>query len=416
MTAPTIRPVRFLGMFNEIARLGATEAGGVHRLAASAEDAAARDRLTGWFTALGMRTLIDPIGNMAGMLELAGPNAPVVMAGSHLDSQPQGGRFDGALGVVAACEAASVLRDAAAAGKLSARCNLAVTNWTSEEGARFQPSLLGSSVFVGGMAQAEALERIDRDGMALGEALRAIGYSGQATLPHPAAYVELHIECGPLLEKAGDRLGVFTRYWGAVKHRLAFIGEQAHTGPTPMAERRDALLGAAYLIASLREMSEQAPGVLHTSTGRIDVSPNSPNVVPAEAVLFVELRSVEPDVLAWAEAQLRQRATAAAAKACVTLDWRAVAHRPAGRFHQGVIAICEEAARSVGVPARRLATVPGHDAISLSSICPAAMLVVPSLGGVCHSAAEFTADDDIVLGTEMLTRVLWCLCRYGVPE
>jgi N-carbamoyl-L-amino-acid hydrolase len=321
-----------------------------------------------------------------------------------------GGRFDGALGVVAACAAATALREGAGPW----RCNLAVVNWTSEEGARFQPSLLGSSVFTGAMTAQAALAKADRDGVCLADALAAIGYAGQDTLPRPSAYMELHIECGPELERHGERLGVFTGYWGAVKHRLAFIGAQAHTGPTPMAERRDALLGAAYLIAALRDMAEAAPGTLHTSTGRIDVSPNSPNVVPAEAVLFVELRSLDPEVLAWAEAELPRAAAAAARRAQVALQWRAVERRPAGRFDAGLLARCALAAREMGITPRALATVPGHDAISLAAICPAAMLVVPSVGGICHHPAEFTARDDIVLGAEMLTRVLARLCREGI--
>jgi N-carbamoyl-L-amino-acid hydrolase len=401
-------------MFDEMAAIGGTAQGGVHRLAASAEDGAARDRLRRWFDALGMRTVVDAVGNMAGILDLAGPEAPVVMAGSHLDSQPQGGRFDGALGVVAACEAAAVLRDAAATGRLSACCNLAVVNWTSEEGARFQPSLLGSAVFAGSIHQDEARDRRGHDGISLGEALQAIGYAGQSALPRPAAYIELHIECGPMLDQLGERIGLFTQYWGSVKRRAAFLGEQAHTGPTPMAARRDALLGAAHLIMALREMADEAPAILHTSVGRIDVSPNSPNVVPAEAVLFVELRSADPDALDWAEEELGRRAVQAAGRAGVTLEWRGTERRPAGRFDAGLTATCMAEIAGIGLTARSLATVPGHDAISLSAVCPAAMLVVPSVGGVCHHPAEFTAAQDIVLGTEALTRVLWRLCRDGV--
>jgi N-carbamoyl-L-amino-acid hydrolase len=403
---------RFLRNFTAMASIGATPPGGVHRLAASADDGAARDLLATWFDALGMRVHVDAIGNMAGVLDLAGAGAPLVMAGSHLDSQPNGGRFDGALGVVAACEAASVLRDTAT----PCRCNLAVANWTGEEGARFQPSLLGSSVFAGTMPAAEALERRDREGTSVAAALDAIRHRGTDVLPRPDAYLELHVECGPELEQAGARLGRFTGYWGAIKHRVAFIGAQAHTGPTPMAMRRDALLGAAYLVAALRDMAARAPGVLHTSTGRIDVSPNSPNVVPAEAVLFVELRGLDPAVLDWAEAELTREAASAAERANVALEWRATERRPAGRFDPGLLDLCAAEAAAIGVTVRDLATVPGHDAISLAAICPSAMLVVPSVGGICHHPDEFTREDDLVLGTEVLTRALWRLCHDGLAR
>ena len=397
-----------------MAAVGATGDGGVHRLAGSVPDGAARDVLRSWFTALGLRTLIDPVGNMAGVLELAGPDAPVIMAGSHLDSQPHGGRFDGALGVVAACEAGNVLKDAAQSNALAARCNLAVVNWTGEEGARFQPSLLGSAVFAGSIEIEAALAQQDGDGVTLGSCLQSIGYAGSDALPSPAAYLELHIECASALDEAGARLGLFTRFWGSSKHRVEFQGVQAHTGPTPMAERKDALLGAAYLIAALRRMTDDAPGVLHTSVGRLEVSPNSPNVVPASAILFVELRSADPAVLTWAEAALADCAKRAAVQARVTLVWRGIERRPAGAFDAGLLALCAEEAGALTTFLPELATVPGHDAISLARLCPSAMVVVPSVGGVCHHPSEFTASDDVVLGTRALTGVLWRLCEQGV--
>ena len=396
-----------------MAAVGATASGGVHRLAASMADGEARDLLAHWLTELDMRLVIDEVGNMAGTLALADPDAPVIMAGSHLDSQPFGGRFDGALGVVAAVEAAAVLRAASRAGALQGRANLAVVNWTGEEGARFQPSLLGSAVFTGAIKSASALAKQDGNGVTLGAALQAIGYAGSGALPRPAAYVELHIECETALERAGERLGVFTRYWGSVKHRVEFLGEATHTGPTPMAARRDALLGAAYLIAALRQMTDDASGVLHSSVGRIEVSPNSPNVVPAAVVLFVELRSADPDVLEWAEAELARRAPEAADRAGVELAWRGVERRPTGCFDAGLLALCAEVVTGLTSAAPELGTVPGHDAISLARICPAAMLVVPSVGGVCHNPAEFTAPEDAVLGAEALTRILWRLCEQG---
>lgn len=395
--------------------IGATPAGGVHRMAATPADGAARDLLRGWMQDLGMRVCIDPIGNMTGLLDLAGPGAPVVMAGSHLDSQPQGGRFDGALGVVAACAAAHDVLDQVRAGALRPRCNLAVANWTGEEGARFQPSLLGSSAFAGTHELDWALARTDGEGISLGTALQAIGYAGADALPRPAAYVELHVECGRVLEDAGERLGVFTRYWGASKQRITFIGEAAHTGPTPMAQRRDALLGAARLLLALRDMADRASGLLHSSAGRIEVQPNSPNVVPAEVTMFTELRSPEPDVLAWAEAELARQALAAADGAGVQHLAGPVERRPAGAFDPGLAALAKHAAATLGHAVHRLDTVAGHDAVSLAALCPSVMLVVPSVGGVCHNPAEFTHPEDVALGASLLARTLALLCTDGVP-
>lgn len=408
-------PGRLRQMLGAMEAVGATPAGGVHRMAATPADGAARDLLRGWMQDLDMQVCVDPVGNMAGLLDLAGPGAPVVMTGSHLDSQPQGGRFDGALGVVAACAAAREVQDQVRAGTLHSRCNLAVVNWTGEEGARFQPSLLGSGTYAGTLELEWALARRDGEGVSLGAALQAIGYAGSGALPRPAAYVELHIECGQVLDAAGARLGVFTRYWGASKRRVTFIGEAAHTGPTPMARRRDALLGAARLALALRDMADRAPGLLHSSAGRIEVQPNSPNVVPAEAALFTELRSPEPDVLAWAEAELARQTALAGEAAGVRHRAGPVERRPAGTFDPRLAALAGQEAAAMGHTAQQLDTVAGHDAVSLAALCPSLMLVVPSVGGVCHNPAEFTHPEDVALGAALLAHTLARLCRDGVP-
>lgn len=298
---------------------------------------------------------------------------------------------------------------------LRPHCNLVVVNWTGEEGARFQPSLVGSGAYTGALPLDWALSRTDGDGISLGAALQAIGYAGTGALPRPAAYVELHIECGRVLDDAGHRLGVFTRYWGASKQRITFLGEAAHTGPTPMPRRRDALLGAARLIVAVRDMADRAPGLLYSSAARIEVHPNSPNVVPAEVTLFIELRSPEPDVLAWAETELTRQALLAAQSAAVQHRPGPVDRRPAGAFDVGLAMIAGQEAAAMGHTVQHLDTIAGHDAISLAAICPSLMLVVPSVGGICHNPAEFTRPEDVVLGVALLTRTLARLCADGVP-
>ena len=415
MTPTMISPGRLSALMSALEQHGGTPDGGMHRLTLSPADGAARNHLAAWMRAQDLRVVVDGIGNMFGVLEWAGADAPLIMSGSHLDSQPHGGRFDGAYGVAAACEALTAVRARAMAEGLSPRCNLAVVNWTNEEGARFQPSLLGSSVYVGQMVLADALGRRDGDGVTVAEALAAIGYAGTAAPPAPAAYVELHVECQSELEKAGEHFGAVVRHWGAVKYRLAFIGRQAHTGPTPMAERRDALFGAAHLICALRAMANRAPGTLHTSAGRIEVRPNSPNVVPAEAVLFIELRSPDPAVLSWAEAALSEAVRAAEAVAGIGSEVRFIDRRPAGPFDAALVALAEHEAAALGHPTRRLDTIAGHDAIPMAAVCPSVLLMVPSVGGVCHHPDEFTHPDDVVLGADILARVLWRLCIDGVP-
>jgi beta-ureidopropionase / N-carbamoyl-L-amino-acid hydrolase len=408
---------RFHTMMAEVARFGATPKGGLHRLAVSAEDKQARDWFTAWIKANGLRPFVDVVGNIIGVLELAGQDAPVVLTGSHLDSQPYGGRFDGAYGVVAACEAVLTVKEAANRGSLAAVRNLGVVSWTNEEGARFQPSLIGSSVYAGTLTAETALAVRDGEGIALGQALAMIGYDGRDRPPRATAYVELHVECGPELDRSGRSLGVFTGWWGAVKARVCVYGEQAHTGPTAMALRKDALYGASLLIAAVRGLSDEAnrggEERLYTSVGRLEVEPNSPNVVPGRATLFIELRSPDAVVLTTAEASLQRLVGQIAGTTGLAVAVEDIARRPAGRFDGSLVQMAERSARQAGHEALHLSTVAAHDAIPLASICPSVVIVAPSVGGVCHREDEFTKAEDLEAGLAALTDMLATLCAGG---
>jgi N-carbamoyl-L-amino-acid hydrolase len=390
----------------EQAMIAATPEGGVDRPALTQGDGAARDWLRDRFDELGMRTVVDGIGNMFGCLELAGPEAPWVMTGSHLDSQPKGGRFDGAYGVVAGLVGADAMKRAVASGAIVPRANLAVSNWTNEEGARFQPSLIGSSVYVGSMTLADALAVKDGEGISIGSALEAIGYRGTGVPPRPSAYVEMHVECAAELEVAGLVASPFTRYWGATKIRARFTGVQAHTGPTPMERRRDALLGAAYLIADLRELCASASTTLYTSVGRIETVPNSPNSVVAEATLWVELRSPEQQVLVWAEEQFLRILDRAAARAEVMGRVLHTERRRAGTFDADLCRMVEAAMAAEGLSGIRLSTIAAHDAIRVAEICPSVVVAVRSIGGICHNAVEYSHPEDLAAGARILVHVL----------
>lgn len=405
---------RLQAMMEAMRPFGGGPEGAMTRLSLSAEDGQARDWLAAWFTANGFAPRVDAIGNQFGFLELAGPHAPVVMVGSHLDSQPNGGRFDGTLGVLSACEAIRAVREALKGNGHAARCNFAVANWTNEEGARFQPSLLGSSVFTGAAELDWALERRDGDGVTVREALAAIGYAGKDEVAVPDAFIELHIEGGPFLERENQRFGAFTRFWGATKYRLAFLGRQAHTGPTPMAERRDALLAGAHVIVGLKALAGDYGAALHTSVGRLEVYPNSPNTVPGESVLFIELRSGAPDILEQAETRLKAMIEAAAAESEVGYEVRSIDRRAAGEMDAGLLRLAEAAARANGVPTPHLDTIGGHDAVSLSAVCPAIVLAVPSVGGVMHHPTEFTRSEDQAFGTQILADMLMMLATQGL--
>ncbi|TCL90734.1 N-carbamoyl-L-amino-acid hydrolase [Rhizobium sp. PP-WC-2G-219] len=409
-----INSARLQTMMDDVSTFGGGPGGSMTRLTLSPEDGQARDWLGRWFSQNGFELEVDAIGNQFGKVMLAGSNAPVVMVGSHIDSQPNGGRFDGALGVVAACEAILAVRERLKAENKLSACNFQVVNWTNEEGARFQPSLLGSSVFTGAADLDWALDRADGDGVTVRQSLEAIGYAGRDKVKIPDLLLELHIEGDSHLFDSGERFGIFTRYWGATKYRLAFLGRQAHTGATPMAERKDATLAAAYLIVDLKMIANEHGLDLHTSVGRLEVYPNSPNVVPAEAVLFIELRSGSPEVLAEAERKMKIKIEEAAAKAGVTHEVRSIDRRKAGSFAPGLIKLAADVAAYHDQTARQLDTIGGHDAVAVSDVCPAVVLAVRSRDGVIHHPTEYTAPEDQALGTQILADMLYKIASEGI--
>ncbi|MFT4115344.1 Zn-dependent hydrolase [Bradyrhizobium sp.] len=414
--AAPIDPARLKAMMDKVSTFGGEPNGAMNRLTLSKTDGQARDWLGSWFRDQGFEQQIDAIGNQFGKLPLAGANAPVVMVGSHIDSQPNGGRFDGALGVISACEAVLAVSERLKAENRLSACNFQVVNWTNEEGARFQPSLLGSSVFAGAAELEWALDRKDGDGVTVRQSLAEIGYAGTDKVARPDALIELHIEGDDKLFKTGETFGVFTRYWGATKYRLAFLGQQAHTGPTPMALRKDAVLAAAYLIADLKELAGAHGLDLHTSVGRLEVFPNSPNTVPSEAVLFIELRSGSPETLAEAEASMKESIASAAAKANVGYEVRSIDRRRAGGFAPGLIKLAEQVAAGKGQSARRLDTIGGHDAVAMSEVCPSIVMAVRSQNGVIHHPTEFTTPEDQAVGTQILADMLYALACDGVQS
>ncbi len=412
--AAPIDPSRLEAMMEKVSMFGGKPNGAMTRLTLSKTDGLARDWLGGWFRDHQFEQQIDAIGNQFGKLSLAGANAPTVMVGSHIDSQPNGGRFDGALGVISACEAVLAVSERLKAEGRLAACNFQVVNWTNEEGARFQPSLLGSSVFAGAAELEWALDRTDGDGITVRQSLAEIGYAGTAEVARPDALIELHIEGDGELFGANEKFGVFTRFWGATKYRLAFLGEQAHTGPTPMAQRKDALLAAAYLMADLRQLADEYGPDLHTSVGRLEVFPNSPNTVPSEAVLFIELRSGSAEILAQAESKMKEHIRVAANRAGTGYEVRSIDRRRAGGFAPGLVRLAERVAARRGEAARHLDTVGGHDAVAMSGVCPSIVMAVRSKDGVIHHPTEYTSPEDHAAGTQILADMLYALACDGL--
>jgi N-carbamoyl-L-amino-acid hydrolase len=400
----------FEALFRQSSAIGATPAGGLHRLSASVEDGQVRDLFCAWLTEHGFAVHVDAVGNIFGLITFD-PAAPFILCGSHLDSQPSAGRFDGIYGVLAGAVAiASLARQMRERGETPA-CNLAVVNWTNEEGARFQPSLIGSSVFTGAMGLDEAWACRDGDGVTLKDALRAIGYLGDRRVELAVAgYVEIHVEQGPQLESQGLAIGVVRETWAALKNRVRFDGEQNHTGPTPMAARRDALLAAAHAITAVRAEVELHGLALHSSVGRLEIYPNSPNVVPSKVTALIEYRSQDVALLAAAGERLHALLDAIAVKTNTGFEIESSVLREPTQLHPGFADLAYRVGQELGLPIGNSVTVSGHDAISLNRKYPACLVFIPSSNGVSHNEAEYTRDEDMRHGVRMLTALLYRAC------
>lgn len=390
------------------ARIGATPDGGVCRLTATPEDGAARSRLAAEMVHRRLGLHVDAIGNMFGIAALAPSSREAVIVGSHLDSQPTGGRYDGVYGVLAGLLAieAVALRAAAEPGK--ARRNLVLANWTNEEGARFQPSLTGSSVFAGTLALDAALALTDGEGQTLGEALGAIGYRGTEDLPlEPRCYVELHVEQGALLEEEGVEIGVVTGCWAARKLSLIFRGEPSHTGPTRMARRRDALRAAARAIELHYQLIEASGSGAHASAARITVYPNSPNVTPSQVQVWFEFRHEEAAMTVALGERFLAGVRTAIEPLGVDIEIAVDERRGTAALDPQGAALTLASARDLGLSAMEMKTIAGHDALALNRRMPASLIFVPSHNGLSHTPAEFTEPAALDKGLAVLTEVLW---------
>lgn len=393
---------RLITRLDALAAIGATPEGGCRRLALSDEDKAGRDWLCAQMTALGLDVKVDAIGNIVGILRGQEPG-PAVIMGSHIDTVATGGRFDGALGVVAGLEVIASLRDLG----LQPKRDVAVIAFTNEEGARFQPDMLGSYVWLGGMSVAEGQAQQDADGFVLGTELRRIGYEG-AEKPgflKAQAYFELHIEQGPVLEREGGGIGAVTGIQGITWLEMTFGGQPNHGGTTPMKYRKDAGLAAARLNVFAHGVTTRIPGQL-ANMGFIRVEPGNVNVVPETVTVTLDLRNPDQARLDAAEAEIRAYAEAIAAEAGVSVSMRDLARFPPTPFNEAMIGKVEGAAKALDLPVRRMISGAGHDAQMMAQLCPTAMIFVPSIGGLSHNPKEFSEAADMVAGANILLAVV----------
>jgi N-carbamoyl-L-amino-acid hydrolase len=394
----------------DLARIGATPKGGVKRLALTEVDRAGRDRFVAWAREAGLQTRVDAIGNIfAARNGTQVGTAPVVM-GSHLDSQPSGGKFDGAYGVLAGLEVVRTLNDAG----IRTRAPLEVAAWTNEEGSRFTPTMMGSGVFIGAHPLEEVLAQKDLDGVSVQEALQRIGYAGTASPHKVGAYFEAHIEQGPVLEATRTTIGVVQGALGQRWFDVIVTGQDSHAGPTPMETRRDALLAASRLVVEVNRIATTFPDYARGTVGQMQVKPNSRNVVPGEVRMSTEFRSASDATLSSMVEEYRRVAKTIEAACRVSVDIREVVYFPPSHFAPELVGAVRNAAQALGLPHRDIVSGAGHDAVYLSRVAPTAMIFIPCEGGISHNEIESATQEDLAAGCNVLLHAV--LARAGVAS
>lgn len=396
-----------------LAEIGATPKGGVRRITLTDLDRQGRERFRSWCEAAGLTVRVDAIGNMFARRPGRDPNRKPVLMGSHLDSQPSGGKFDGALGVLAGLEVIRAMNELG----IETEAPLEVVNWTDEEGTRFGHSLMGSGVWSGVYALPETLKIKDVEGVTVGEALDAVGFAGpEKAEPFPAdAYFELHIEQGPILEKEGKQIGIVTGAQAQVWYDCIAYGQDSHAGTTPPSMRRDALVAAARVIALVDEMMRARGEDGRGTVGYLQVIPNSRNVVPGEVRFSAEFRhpdSAEIDRIADAFPEAAQKAIAGTS---ARLDVTELFRFPAQPFDPSCVDLVRKAAAQNGYSAREIVSGAGHDAVYVARRVPTAMIFTPCKDGLSHNEEESIMPEEAEAGCQVLFDAVLARANRRLP-
>ncbi|HSG75183.1 MAG TPA: Zn-dependent hydrolase [Burkholderiales bacterium] len=389
---------RLWGSLMELAQIGATPKGGVRRLTLTEEDRRARDLFARRAREAGLAVDVDAIGNIFARRAGADPSLPPVAMGSHLDSQPSGGKFDGAYGVMAGLEVLRTLNDAGVA----TRAPMEVVSWTNEEGSRFQPVMMGSGVFANVFSLEHVRAQKDLDGVAVGDALQAIGYAGAARPHRLGAYFEAHIEQGPVLENENKTIGVVQGALGQRWYDVTVTGQDAHAGPTPMELRRDALIGASRLVLEVNRIARTFPDYARGTVGFMQVQPNSRNVIPGEVRTSVDFRNAKAATLDAMCEELKRAARVIESECRVLIELRETVYFRPCEFDAGLVAGVREAASALGYSHRDIVSGAGHDAVYVARVAPTAMIFIPCEGGISHNEIESAAPADLTAGGNVL--------------
>ncbi|MDP1752670.1 MAG: Zn-dependent hydrolase [Reyranella sp.] len=394
---------RLLGALDELARIGAIEGGGCARLALTDEDKLGRNLVVGWMKALGLDVRIDAIGNVIG-LRAGRENLAPVMTGSHIDTVRTGGRYDGNYGVLAGLEVVRALNEA----KITTRRPIAVAFFTNEEGARFQPDMLGSLVYAGGLGLNEAYAAADKEGISVGDELRRIGYLGPvspgALKPH--AFLELHIEQGPILDEEKVQIGVVESVQGISWTEYTVTGVSNHAGTTPMRLRRDAGFLAASVNVFARKLAWEMGGNQVATMGALALRPNLINVVPNRVVFTVDLRNTDEAKLKEAEVRVAAHIAEVAKAERVEVEAEVLARFEPVIFDAKLVDRVERHAKALALSTRRMPSGAGHDAQMMQRLCPTAMIFVPSVAGLSHNVKEHTEAVDLAAGGQVLLNLM----------
>ena len=394
---------RLLGALDELAAIGAIDGGGCARLALTDEDRAGRDLVVDWMNDLGLDVRVDAIGNVIG-LRAGRENLAPIMTGSHIDTVRTGGRYDGNYGVLAGLEIVRVLNEA----NVTTRRPIAVAFFTNEEGARFQPDMMGSLTYVGGIGLNEAYAAVDKEGASVGDELRRIGYLGAAKpgAIRPHAFVELHIEQGPILDEEKVRIGVVESVQGISWTEYTVTGVSNHAGTTPMRLRRDAGYLAASVNLFARKLAWEMGGNQVATVGSLALRPNLINVVPNRAIFAVDLRNTDEAKLQEAEARVAAHIAEVAKAERVEVEVKVLARFEPVIFDTALVDRVEHHAKALSLSTRRMPSGAGHDAQMMQRICPTAMIFVPSVAGLSHNVKEHTEAADLVAGAQVLLNLI----------
>ncbi|MBI5935893.1 MAG: M20 family metallo-hydrolase [Chloroflexi bacterium] len=404
MTSPLkINQPRLIARLDELARVGALDGGGVTRLTFTDADKEGRDLLVRWMRELGLAVQIDRVGNIFGTRIGETDDAPV-MFGSHIDTVKSAGTLDGCYGVLAALECVHTLTEQ----NIQTRRPLVVAAFTNEEGVRFTPGMLGSAVYIGELSVEQAWDLRGFDGTRFGGEIQRVGYDGtmEPGAIEPCAYLELHIEQGPLLDLNRVPIGAVDAVVGITWLEITVNGAANHAGTTPMDMRRDAGLAAAKIVTYLREIATTLGGNQRATCGMIQFLPNAINVIPSKAIFTVDLRNSDNDALQKAEAMLVEFVKKIETEDGVSVEVRALEHVLPVQFHPMAIQAVEESAQKLGLQFQRMVSGAGHDAQLMAHKFPSAMIFVPSREGISHSPKEYTPPEDLARGADVLLNAI----------